>query len=195
MAANARAWPGIATTRAARRASADDLAERENDVGRSLGKTAHVIVGTWLDELITDDGVSTPYDCVGLHGAVCGTPNPSWRHQARVSFDMKSGLGASLRWRYFSGVMQDRSSSNPSLTGATQPGNLSIPAVNYFDLALTAKIGDHYKFRIGANNLLDKQPPIIGGPSCIAGPCNGNVWAQVYDSIGRYIYAGVTLDF
>ena len=160
-----------------------------------IGRLSVSFVGTWLDKLITDDGISTPYDCTGYHGAICGTPNPEWRHQMRVGLDHKSGLGASVRWRYFKGVKQDRSSSNPSLAGTTQPANLSIPAVSYFDLALTAKIGDSYTFRLGANNLLDKQPPLTSGAACPAGPCNGNVWAQVYDTMGRYIYAGITLDF
>lgn len=166
--------------------------------GRAIGGEGRLslsFVGTYLDSLVTDDGISTPYDCKGFHGALCGTPNPKWRHQMRVGFDHKSGLGASVRWRYFDGVTQDRASSNPSLSGATQPANLKIPSVNYFDLALTAKIGDHYKFNLGANNLLDKQPPIVAGAACPAGPCNGNVWAQVYDSVGRYVYVGLTLDF
>ena len=40
-----------------------------------------------------------------------------------------------------------------------------------------------------------KTPPVTGSQACPAGPCNGNVFAQVYDALGRYIYAGVTLDF
>ena len=55
--------------------------------------------------------------------------------------------------------------------------------------------GDNYNFRLGANNLLDKEPPLVGSPACPAGSCNGNTFAQVYDALGRYIYAGVTLDF
>ena len=46
---------------------------------------------------------------------------------------------------------------------------------------------EKFTFRVGANNLLDKTPPIIpsgGVVDCPAGPCNGNTWAQVYDSAG-----------
>ena len=56
-------------------------------------------------------------------------------------------------------------------------------------------VGDHYKFSLGANNVLDKAPPTTGSQSCPAGSCNGNVFAQTYDALGRYVYAGVTLDF
>lgn len=160
-----------------------------------LGRMNISFVGTWLDELVTYDGITVPVDCVGYHGGLCGTPNPKWRHQLRVGLDTKLGIGVSVRWRYFDGVTQDRASSNPNLSGTTQPANLHIPSVSYFDLALTADVGDHFKFRLGANNLLDKTPPLTVGAACPAGPCNGNVWAQVYDSIGRYVYAGVTLDF
>jgi iron complex outermembrane recepter protein len=46
--------------------------------------------------------------------------------------------------------------------------------------------------------VLDKSPPIIhsGGVSdCPSGPCNGNTWAQVYDALGRQVFATVTVDF
>lgn len=160
-----------------------------------LGRMNVSFVGTWLDKLESFDGITIPVDCVGYHGALCGTPNPKWRHQMRVGLDTKMGIGVSVRWRYFDSVVQDRSSSNPNLAGTTQPANLRIPAVSYFDLALTADVGDNFKFRLGANNLLDKTPPLTVGAACPAGPCNGNSWAQVYDSLGRYVYAGVTLDF
>ncbi|HCF25230.1 MULTISPECIES: TonB-dependent receptor [unclassified Novosphingobium] len=160
-----------------------------------LGRMNVTFVGTWLDELVTFDGITVPVDCVGYHGGLCGSPNPKWRHQMRVGLDTKMGVGVSVRWRYFDGVAQDRSSTNPNLAGTTQPANLRIPSVSYFDLALTADVGDHFKFRLGANNLLDKTPPLTSGAACPAGPCNGNSWAQVYDSLGRYVYAGVTLDF
>lgn len=160
-----------------------------------LGRMNVSFVGTWLDKLESFDGITIPVDRVGYHGALCGTPNPKWRHQMRVGLDTKMGIGVSVRWRYFDSVVQDRSSSNPNLAGTTQPANLRIPAVSYFDLALTADVGDNFKFRLGANNLLDKTPPLTVGAACPAGPCNGNSWAQVYDSLGRYVYAGVTLDF
>lgn len=167
----------------------------------NIGRLSVNFVGTYLMKLVTDNGLTEPYDCAGLMGPTCGVPNPKWRHQMRIGLDMPSGLGFSLRWRYFDPTQQDSTSSNPSLSGPVEPANARIPAVSYFDLTINARIGDHYKFRFGANNLFDKQPPLVGAAprrgtgACPAGPCNGNVWAQVYDSMGRYIYAGITLDF
>jgi hypothetical protein len=43
--------------------------------------------------------------------------------------------------------------------------------------------------------VFDKAPPIVGTPACSSSACNGNTYAQVYDALGRYVFAGVTLDF
>jgi iron complex outermembrane recepter protein len=148
-------------------------------------------VGTWLDELLTNPGVPGVEDteCAGQYGNICGTPNPEWRHSARVGFDWANGMGASVKWRHFGSVVVDNLGPN------TQPGIAGFDAVNYFDLAFTWDVGDNYDFRLGANNLFDKTPPVTGSQACPAGFCNGNTFAQVYDALGRYIYAGVTLEF
>lgn len=176
-------------------------------IGPRLGLS---FVGTYLKELEIDTGVEAPgvdqtYDCTGLYGNVCGTPSPEWRHQARASFDFENGMGVSVRWRYFGPVTLDAVEENTNLRntaatgpapgGVARPGLARFDAQNYFDLALTWEVGDNYNFRLGANNILDRDPPVTGSQACPAGACNGNTFAQVYDALGRYIYAGVTLDF
>ena len=60
-----------------------------------------------------------------------------------------------------------------------------------------------YTFRLGVNNVFDKQPPLVtsgnanrdGSNLCPTGPCNGNTYPATYDALGRYLFAGVTLDF
>ena len=104
------------------------------------------------------------------------------------------------RWRYFSATDNDDLSEDvdlnpPGVQAGEFPGNDRLSAVSYLDLALSFRVGDHYNFRLGVNNILDRDPPTTGSQSCPAGPCNGNVWAQVYDALGRYVFAGVTLDF
>ena len=161
-----------------------------------LGSLGFNFVGTWLDELITDSGIGQTFDCVGFFGNQCGTPTPEWRHTARISLTHPDGYGASLRWRYFSGVDNDDLSDDPDLAGPfTQDGNDRLPSQSYLDLALTFSVGDHYQFRMGVNNLLDREPPVVGQDVCPAVICSGNTYAQVYDALGRYIFAGVTLNF
>jgi hypothetical protein len=175
-----------------------------------VGTLTFNFLGTYLDELVTDTGVSIPgldqtFDCVGLYGNVCGQPSPEWRHQARLGFNFRGGFGASVRWRYFDGVTLDAvdpntnlnnpSGTGPAPGGVARPGAAGFDAVNYFDLTFTFAAGDNFNFVLGANNVLDKAPPTTGSQACPAGSCNGNVYAQQYDALGRYLFAGVTLDF
>lgn len=171
-------------------------------ISDSLGSVNFNMVGTWLDQLITDNGVTDPYDCAGLYGLICTTPNPEWRHKLRMTYSHPSGLGFSLQWRYFSAVTLDRASDQAVLQGTFAPFNERIPSQSYFDLTLTARIGDHYNFRLGVNNILDREPPIVGANgtsavinSCTGVFCSGNTFPNVYDAMGRYIFAGITLDF
>ena len=162
----------------------DIQANYTREIG-TIGRAGLSFVGTYLDNLTTNPGVGADIECVNRAGNVCGTPNPDWRHQARASFDLPNGMGASLRWRYFGPVAVD----------GGRPVSSRFPSQSYFDLALTWEVGDHYNFRLGANNITDRAPPLVGSEACPAGSCNGNNFAQVYDALGRYIYAGVTLDF
>ena len=169
-----------------------------------LGSLSASLVGTWLKKFKTDNGLTEPYDCVGYYGSTCGTPAPKWRHKTRVSLNTPQGIGLSVQWRYIGKVRADSLSSNTTLNGpfVFNPGR-EIKAHNYFDLATTFTFGDHYNFRLGVNNILDKMPPLTtsgnagraGSNQCPAGPCNGNTWPGTYDALGRYLYAGVTLDF
>jgi outer membrane receptor protein involved in Fe transport len=170
----------------------DVQASYSMDIG-SLGGLSFNFVGTWLDKLTTTV-LGQTQECTGLFGAACGTPNPEWRHTFHVTWNGPDGLGFTGRWRYFSGVDNDGSSctGNPCVL---RPGDARIPAQNYFDLTMTARLGDHYAFRLGVNNIFDRDPPVTGANSCPAGICNGNAFTQVYDALGRYIFAGVSLDF
>ena len=58
-----------------------------------------------------------------------------------------------------------------------------MKAQSYFDLASTFTVGDHYNFRLGVNNIFDKNPPLFTSSfgSCAAVFCNGNTYPGVYD--------------
>ncbi|HYD24065.1 MAG TPA: TonB-dependent receptor [Croceibacterium sp.] len=174
----------------------DFTASYSYDLGR-FGSLGFNFVGTWLDELVVNPFGPTEYDCAGLFGNVCGTPSPEWRSKTRVTLVMPNGFGASLQWRYFSSLDHAGLSSDPDLENPfVGPGEEKLPSVSYLDLVLTYRIGDHYNFRVGANNILDKDPPIAPlGNLDINTARSGNTYPNVYDALGRYIFAGVTLDF
>jgi outer membrane receptor protein involved in Fe transport len=184
-----------------------------------LGNLSLTVVGTYLDAYKVNNGLSPIYDCAGLYGPTCskggttdaGSPLPRWRHKARLTWQAPMGLGLSAQWRYIGPVKAETLSQYAVLnSNVTTPGSgfnynpgLHIKSYSYFDLALTAAVGKSFNFRLGVNNLLDKQPPFVtsgngnraGSNLCPTGPCNGNTYPAVYDALGRYLFAGVTLDF
>jgi len=158
----------------------------------ALGNLGFSFVGTYLDELVVNPLADLNYDCAGFFGAQCGTPSPEWRHKLRVTYTAPNGIGLSGQWRHFGKVDNEGLSDNDILNGTVAPGQQRIRAQNYFDLTMTARVGDNYRFRIGANNILDRDPPTLVTPAPFG---NGNTYPQVYDALGRYVFAGVTLDF
>jgi outer membrane receptor protein involved in Fe transport len=148
-------------------------------------------VGTLLKELFSSFPGSA-FDCTGLYGSSCGTPNPKWRHKLRVGLTMPNGLGISGQWRYFGGVDIDTLSREVNGGGdpSSNPFDARLPAQSYFDLAFTARVAQKLNLRLGMNNIFDRDPPLNGFALG-----NGNTYPQSYDALGRYMFAGFTVDF
>ncbi|HET8749850.1 MAG TPA: TonB-dependent receptor, partial [Sphingomicrobium sp.] len=163
----------------------------------SLGTLSANFNGTWVDRFEINDGLNPEYDCAGFYGSTCGNPLPEWRHKLRATLQTPMGIGVSLQWRYIGGVDHERNSSDEVLNGTPPQLGNHVKAQSYFDLASTFTVGDHYNFRLGVNNIFDKSPPLFTGSAgaCPAPFCNGNTYPGVYDVLGRYIYAGATLNF
>ena len=163
------------------------------------GSLAFNGVATDLISLSTSPLPGLPaYNCEGFYGATCGTPNPKWRWKARLTWNTPwHGFNISGQWRHFDGVTNDCNSSDPQLSGCgpAAPTDARISSVNYFDLSGSVKIHDLVRLRFGVNNIFDKDPPLVGSSACPVGICSGNTFAQVYDTLGRYMFMGVTADF
>ena len=178
-----------------------------------IGSISASMAGTYLDKFVINNGLSLPYDCAGYYGVTCSNigannenspsaPNPRWRHKARMTYTAPNGLGLSLQWRYFGRVKVDASSTNPSLAGVYFDPGSKIAPQSYFDLAATAKIADHFELRLGVNNILDREPPIVTsgqsdgtGSACPTGVCNGNTYPGTYDALGRFLYVSGSVKF
>ena len=175
-----------------------------SDIGLGLpGGLGFDFVGTYLLSLTTEpgvlgpDGVTRQYDCKGYFGLTCGTPSPDWRHTLRVTYTSPAGFSASVRWRYFAPTRLDTLSTNAFLGGAApdaDPVDARLHAVHYIDLAMTVKASDRHSFRIGVNNVFDKDPQVLGANG-LGLFSNGNTYPGVYETLGRYIFAGFTGNF
>jgi outer membrane receptor protein involved in Fe transport len=160
------------------------------------------LVGTYLMEYSNAPLPGFPsYDCTGFYGGTCGVPAPKWRHSFRTNWRTPwAGLDIAATWRYYGEADSERMSNNPQLSGQVNANGIAngVPAYSYLDLTASMTFAEKFTFRVGANNLMDKTPPIIpsgGVVDCPSGPCNGNTWSQVYDAMGRQVFATMTIDF
>ena len=160
------------------------------------------IIGTWLESLLTIPSNGPPsYECAGFYGAAgtgvghesCGSPNPEWRHKARLTWDTPWHFDLTGTWRYFASV-DLHGAPTSSING--QLGaflDKSFEAISYFDLESNVHLTKRVELRVGANNILDKDPPLTSYSSISAG-VNGNTFPAVYDALGRLVFAGITID-
>ncbi len=146
-------------------------------------------LGTYTAKYSSAGAPGTPVNnCVGEYGVTCGKPLPYFKSKTRLTWSTPvQGLQLSVDWRYLGSVNVD--------TGATGTADSHIPAYNYFDLSTQWRVKSKYTFRLGVNNVFDKDPPIIGGGELPGTVGNGNTFPQIYDALGRYFFMGVTADF
>ena len=118
----------------------------------------------------------------------------------RATWQTPLGLDLTLTWRFIDSVELDATSCNPQLHGAVffndrEDGLAQLlrpdGVVHVSDVAMFSNVTG----RLGINNVLDKDPPLIGQNSCPGVLCNGNTFPQVYDTLGRFVFMGMTADF
>jgi iron complex outermembrane receptor protein len=153
-----------------------------------------------LDNVITTVPGLPAADCTGYYGPTCTgegptSPIPRWRHKLRTTWQSPNGFEASLNWRHIGHLKSEQLSPNPQLaTGTAYSIDSQVPAYDYFDLDVGFDLGQHVNIRLGVNNLLDKQPPVVGfnlNPLLV----NGNMLAPMYDTYGRYLFVGLTAKY
>jgi iron complex outermembrane receptor protein len=150
-----------------------DLALRLNG-SRSLERETLVLPGV----------ESTRVDCNGIaNDAQCTYPNMDWRHTLSATYS-KDDWTVGAAWRYFGSV--DYQGSNDVLAS-----DGALDAVSYVDLNGSYTLSENITFSGGARNLLDKEPPMVGGG---LNATNANSYGN-YDVLGRYVYADVTFSF
>ena len=167
-----------------------------------LGTVSLNFIGTRLEKYEVDNGLTALYNCAGYYGTTCGGPLPKWRHKLRATVSTKMGIGFSAQWRYFGAVEVDFANPSTSLAGNRYDFGAKIPSQSYFDLSINANVGNSISWRLGVNNLFDRDPPLVtsgsgafGASACAGTVCNGNTYPGTYDSLGRFIYTGITLEF
>jgi iron complex outermembrane receptor protein len=140
-----------------------------------------------------------PYDCAGYFGPSCAPATPKYRHRLALDWDTPlTGFGFGTTWRYYgqAGNTLQNPGSPDFIKGYGISPDYRIPTISYVDVRASYTI-NKITVRVGANNVLDKDPPTIdtlnsGGNSIYA---ESNTYPSLYDVLGRYIYMNVTVDF
>lgn len=149
--------------------------------------------GYVLRWIVDNGGLSEPYDCAGLFGAPC-VMQPRWKHTARATWNAPYGITVSLKWRHVGGVKLAATDPKFDLTDAVSPAYTRLRAQDYFDVATVFRLRNEFELRLGVNNVLDRQPPLVVGNTAAGdGPYNANTYPTWYDPLGRYIFASVAV--
>ena len=138
------------------------------------------------------------YGCAGFEGVTCKNPLPHWRHVFSTDWATPwQGLDLHAQWRFIGATQVDALSQSSLLHSPTTvfPGYDHIPTFSYLDLSASVAVNSSVSVRVGANNVLDKDPPVILSANCPVGPCNNNTWTQTYDPSGRFLYLHVEAKF
>ena len=139
------------------------------------------------------------YDCAGYWGATCEAPLPHLRSVLTTNWATPlPGFDFTVKWRFIGPSKVDSESQNPQLAGPFYTATAQIPGYNYIDLSANYSLNSMLDVRVGVNNLFDKDPPVIlnGNLSnCPNTTCNDNTWTGTYDTLGRYLYAHITMKF
>ena len=177
----------------------DVVANYKLELAPGFGDVAWALNGAYMlhNETQPIPGGNT-YDCAGLFGAVCQTVNPRWRHTLRTTWETAWNVSASVTWRFLGSVTQDGDSQQPGLAHAVfGPGvfddfNYRIPSYNYIDLEATWDVNKVLQVRAGANNVLDKDPPVAEAYIVSGGAANTYGF---YDVFGRQLFIAFTAKF
>ena len=186
----------------------------------NLGNISFSVFGTYTDKYENQPVKGGPaYECAGFYGSICGTPQPHWKSHVRATWEAPNWpVSLSAVWRYVGRVKFDANQGTYGATpngvpvatpsgsyllsvhpsGITDIADERIASHSYFDLAATWKVRPNLALRAGVNNVFDKDPPALDSVAVPAsGPPtgNGNTYPGVYDSLGRTMFVGLTLDF
>jgi len=154
------------------------------DVEIAGGMLKANLIGTYMLSKEYDNipGVSEAYDCVGTLDNSCFA-QPEWRHVLTLSYDMDTFWRATAKWRYF-GEVSDYSGDDTLAQGG-------ISSQSYLDLKGSFTINEYTSLLVGVNNVLDKEPPLLGGSLST----NANAIAGYYDTLGRYFHTTISFKF
>ncbi|MEQ1639733.1 MAG: TonB-dependent receptor, partial [Novosphingobium sp.] len=143
-------------------------------------------------------------ECVGLYSADCGftgsiQPKYQWSWRNTLSL---GNVDVSLLWRHIAAVKYEGTGAFvgtlPAGFGSRSGSQVdfnSIPAYDWFDLSARFNVNENFTLTVTVQNMLDKQPPIIGSSIGSTAFNSGNTYPSTYDALGRRFAASARIRF
>jgi iron complex outermembrane recepter protein len=120
------------------------------------------------------------FDCAGYYGDQC-LLIPSLQIISGLTWD-DGPVTLGLSWQYFGKADDILTKEDPEFA-AELLARQSVPSVSYFDLSASWDISENTEIFGGIDNLLDKEPPVVG---------DDRAFLQTqYDYIGQRYYLGL----
>ncbi|MDZ4870113.1 MAG: TonB-dependent receptor [Alphaproteobacteria bacterium] len=175
------------------------------DISEDAGAFALAFNGSYLESLETSYGPGfDAFDCAGLYGLICGNPAPEWKHRLRGTWSPPWDLSFSVSWRYLDAVDLDVNQTSSTVFGYPFNGpqgneiDATLPAYDYFDVAVDWTMSDNIRVVAGVKNVTDEDPPVTDSQVFgISAPPfgNANTYPVVYDAFGREVFVSMTTRF
>jgi len=169
------------------------------DLGIRFGHSLPSMLGrmqyAWDISKVTKDKSQTiptsiVRDCLGYYSTTCSLSH-DLRSTLRSTWTV-ADFSVNLTWRYYGGI--DVEPLAEVARRYFEPYR-HIASYSYFDLAASWNAPLNLTFSLSVNNLLDKNPPIVGNSIGSDRQNAGNTFPQWYDGLGRYYNVGVTYRF
>ncbi|WP_120717464.1 TonB-dependent receptor domain-containing protein [Tsuneonella amylolytica] len=149
-------------------------------------------------------------ECTRYYSVNCsftGSIQPKWQWSLRNTFTVDD-FDLSLLWRHIGSTEHEPqdiidqgpffSGTLPASTGAVAGKQVDfnrIDAYDIFDATLRWNVSDEFTFTFAVQNLLDKQPPIVGNTAGATTYNSGNTYPSTYDALGRRYAVGARIRF
>ena len=157
-------------------------------------------------------------ECIGYYSVNCGgaasaaaggsgSIQPEFTWNTRATFTFVDNIDLSVLWRHIDGVRQEPddiingngAAFTGSLTGGALAGRQAdftrIPSYDYIDLSTRIGIAENFDLTVTVQNLVDKQPPLVGSTVGSTSFTSGNTYPSTYDALGRRFAVGANLHF
>lgn len=151
-----------------------------------VGSLDFSLSGTYTDHVLVDTGTGNVTDRAGENSSLNTYATPRTRLNGSISYSL-DGFTGTVQANYISSGTID----NTYNTTAANSSNLNrVPSYTYFNVYLSKELTDRIEIFGSMRNALNTEPPAVPNPALYTGT-NG----VYYDTIGRYVSAGVRLTF